>query len=555
MMKKSFISTSLFCLSVTISSHAATQSQDLGKQLSDQPSLIRELFANLSRYTEQRQLFSLWIADLLLPADQSNSRFDGFEVAAGAGALNVLSNIAQVEVETERSQLASSLHNRIANALALNAIANAMELRPTSQSIILEDPDATEWYQFSTDPQQEYVLSTETCSNFYAVALLDDLQTSIGGGYYQNGRHTLSTEAPEIVYLRIRAPSCSNKLITLTSRTRPVPLELSEAQEQAPTVQAEGIYSSRLPNGASRWATFSAAQGNRYRFEVIPLEGFDSVLYLYDADGQSLLRSNDDGGIGGGSLIKFQATEDTTLYIEVAEYSNSQGNFELAITQIPPLAELARGLTVGEQITSSIADNREENLSWWRFEAVAGSTYEIKAEALDQADTRIKLYASDGQSLLAEDDDGGPGLSSELVFTPSDSATYYLATEDISGFDAAYSVTVSVFDVESNDPDDLIPNSPVITRFTADTLERWWRFQTQSNTDYVIETTSTSNVDTVMSLYRESSMEFVDFDDDGGEDLGSRISFSGNGDSFLIQVESYDGETGDFSLSVMPANQ
>lgn len=86
---------------------------------------------------------------------------------------------------------------------------------------------------------------------------------------------------------------------------------------------------------------------------------------------------------------------------------------------------------------------------WVGITLTAGVTYTISMNAGTMADPYLWLLDSGGTAVVT-DDDGGPGVNAEIVFTPSSSGTYYIAADSyyhqpgIGGSDiGTYSVTVT----------------------------------------------------------------------------------------------------------------
>lgn len=70
--------------------------------------------------------------------------------------------------------------------------------------------------------------------------------------------------------------------------------------------------------------------------------------------------------------------------------------------------------------------HRPEDEDWVRFYAWEGNTYVLHTYGLDEeADTYLYLYAEDGSTLLASNDDAG-ALASQITWTAPNSGTYYL---------------------------------------------------------------------------------------------------------------------------------
>ena len=84
---------------------------------------------------------------------------------------------------------------------------------------------------------------------------------------------------------------------------------------------------------------------------------------------------------------------------------------------------------------------------WVRFEALRGVTYRIEtANLATESDTVLKLFHSDGSTLLAYDDDGGEGLASRIIWQCPAEGTYCVQvshySESVSGPDTAYDLLV-----------------------------------------------------------------------------------------------------------------
>ncbi len=78
----------------------------------------------------------------------------------------------------------------------------------------------------------------------------------------------------------------------------------------------------------------------------------------------------------------------------------------------------------------------EGDEDWFRFDALAGKTYVLSTELIDLQDSVLALYDRDGLTTIANDDNAGEGLASEIVFSPEVEGTYFVsvaANEGTSG--------------------------------------------------------------------------------------------------------------------------
>jgi serralysin len=117
----------------------------------------------------------------------------------------------------------------------------------------------------------------------------------------------------------------------------------------------------------------------------------------------------------------------------VFETTDATGNTSTSYT-------LAIGSTAQGTLTAGDHD-------FYRVNLVAGQTYSVAMTGTgvnNVKDTLLKLYASDGLSLLASNDDGLPGNNSTLTFTATSTGSYYLDAAAFTGADTGqYGVSVT----------------------------------------------------------------------------------------------------------------
>jgi hypothetical protein len=76
--------------------------------------------------------------------------------------------------------------------------------------------------------------------------------------------------------------------------------------------------------------------GQTYTFAMVGIGASiltDSMLYLRDGDGTTLLASNDDGLQNNNSVIQYTATRSGRFYLDASGYGSSTGSFGIAATQ------------------------------------------------------------------------------------------------------------------------------------------------------------------------------------------------------------------------------
>jgi hypothetical protein len=154
---------------------------------------------------------------------------------------------------------------------------------------------------------------------------------------------------------------------------------------------------------------------------------------------------------------------------------------------------------------------------WFRIQLVAGATYTIAESGADGgggtlSDPFMRLYNSSSQ-LITSDDDSGPGLDSQLTFTPSVTDTYYV---DAGGFNDGVSGTYRVALGLVSGPPALVRNdfdgdgkSDILWRNDAGTL-----FETEMNGLAFKAGGSPGTVDNAWQFQGTG-----DFDGDGKSDI------------------------------------
>jgi uncharacterized repeat protein (TIGR01451 family) len=310
------------------------------------------------------------------------------------------------------------------------------------------------------------------------------------------------------------------------------------------------------------WMKFYAWAERVYTMTTLNLDAdVDTVLRLYDVDGRTLLARNDNYLLGHkASQVTWQAPENGWYYVQVihSDPLYNPGNsyicgnhYQVALDVLPcevtqdvyePDDVYANALliptdgTVRMRSFEVIADK-----DWMRFEALAGHVYTITTSRLGAAvDTVLSLYAKDGSTLLAENDDAAPDAdvdnpnASRIVWTAPESGVYFVR---VTHFDPAYdphtapicgneySIAVKTLLcslVDSYEPDGprraiTIPiNAGVLTRtFNMVADKDWGRFYAYAGQTYTITTSRLDmDVDTVLQLYDTDGRRLLAENDD-----------------------------------------
>ena len=372
---------------------------------------------------------------------------------------------------------------------------------------------------------------------------------------------------------------------------------------------------------------------------------FDTYLYLLD-DSCAVIAQDDDAGDGALSLINFSALDNKTYTIVVTSFSPStEGSYTLELNPVGPETACDDGLDddsdgdidcadsdcatdsacvsscalgdccYGDTLTfttdpdsysgslsSGDAQDGPRGAGYYfddvEFTAVMGQEHVLEVTAGD-FDTYIYLL-DDSCTVIAEDDDGGAGTLSRLVFTPTDNRTYTIAVSSFSsGTTGSYTlelnpVTVETVcddgldddsdgDVDCEDSDcatdsacvsscglgdccygdtltfDTLPDSysgtlsgsdatdgPRGSGYSFDDIE----FTAVAGTTYTIEFDS-ADFDSYMYLL-DDGCTVIDSDDDDGVGLLSQIVFTATDNkTYTVIATTFDSSTlGDYVLTI-----
>lgn len=217
------------------------------------------------------------------------------------------------------------------------------------------------------------------------------------------------------------------------------------------TLTVGGSVTGRLEiQGDTDWFAISLTAGQSYIFNLDPASSSglsDPYLYLYDRNG-TLVTWDDDSGPGLASQLIYTPTATATHYLAAAAYADYwTGSYLLSATtagtsgtptttgdDYPANNTTTGSLTPGATIEGNLESAGDSD--WFAISLVAGVSYTFNLDPASSgglSDPYLYLYGSNG-ILLAQDDDSGPGLASELTYTPTSSGTYYLDASSYGGY-------------------------------------------------------------------------------------------------------------------------
>ena len=203
---------------------------------------------------------------------------------------------------------------------------------------------------------------------------------------------------------------------------------------------------------------------------------------------------------------------------------------------------------------------------WFAVNVDQGTQYQIDLEGQPTGqgslqDPLVELFGPDGGE-IARDDDGGSGLNSRLRFTADQSGLVYIAASAYGGNTGTYTVTVQEY---VPPPDDYADNPDTdgaigVGETAAGDIGHeddsdWFAIELAAAQSYVIDLEGAATgggalSDPYLELF-DSDGNVVDFNDDGGEGLNSRLIVTPDRSGrYFIGAAAFGGATGSYTLSV-----
>lgn len=316
--------------------------------------------------------------------------------------------------------------------------------------------------------------------------------------------------------------------------------------------------------GDQAWFSFDASQGASYEIMTELIGLADSVVHLYDTDGQRQLAENDDSLTGRDSQIYWTAPASGRYFIMVHGYDSETqtGEFSLTITETGIGGGQGDACTEGATPTSRAAvisfmpdgNYEDDALCSWLIDC-DGTPVSVNVMRLD-TETDYDLVtlfdgASESSPILAEMSGRYVDLP-ETHFTTTGTSLLIEFTSDMSvsglGFEASYSCG---HEVNTAMP---IATDGAVHRGDIDTAGKriWYSFTGVAGASYDIGTELGGLDDSVMTVFAEDMETELAENDDNGNERSSYLEWNcPNDGTYYVMVRAYGAtSTGDFMFSI-----
>jgi hypothetical protein len=296
------------------------------------------------------------------------------------------------------------------------------------------------------------------------------------------------------------------------------------------------------------------------RLTVETVGSIDTYMHFYNYETREELATNDDGGSGFNARIRHNVQAGVRYLAKVRGYSSSTsgsygfraymaGARDGGTSWQAPMA-----YEIGTEGNATVVNRTLESDDEDYFLLVPARDGRVTMETTGGTDTFMQLF-DDDRELLAEDDDGGGRLNARIRHQLQAGRRYivvitgYGSESGSYGFQA-YSAGGGMLPADEFEPDDgpsqatlLEIGTPQEHTFHSSDDVDWFQFRITQPGRYVIRARGvrTNRLDTYIELF-DSNVNSIAENDDGGDNLDSRLSLHFENGTYFLKVWCVDEE-------------
>jgi thioredoxin-related protein len=345
---------------------------------------------------------------------------------------------------------------------------------------------------------------------------------------------------------------------SLNTPAQPDALEPNDTREKARLIRVGETLDLNIHSAADEdFFVLQTQAGKSYLIETIG--DMDTQLILLDQNGEALDQDDDSGENYNARLLHEAQTADRIVFSVIPyEYSPISNEYGIRIQEVVYNPDPNEGNNT-IQTATPIRDggsikgtfHNMNDVDMFRLHLEPGILYQI--ETVGTLDTYMTIYDNNETELIS-DDDSGEEYNAKVIYGEEYALDVFIKISpyEWSGEMEEYTLTVKSIELEGGDR--LEPNNflgqayqlaldtPLADLTIEPAYDRdWFTFQAEKGKKYAIVTTC--EVDTVMHLYNQDSIELV-YNDDYGEEYCSKIVFTAEYEGpFYVKVTGYDVES------------
>ena len=430
------------------------------------------------------------------------------------------------------------------------------------------------------------------------------------GGHDNNSQLVFTPTRSGTHYIAAGASSGSQGTYELEVTHTTIDDDFPATVDTTGTVEVGGTATGEVEYESDRdWFAVELEAGKTYQIDVATaISGGGSLSDgrlqgVYNADGNRLHGVYDAvtiGGIVGGQYpgehwedpqVFFTPYEDGTYYLAVGHRTAATGTYTVRVTEIeddfPATVATTGTVEVGGTATGEL--QYETDRDWFAVELTAGETYKVellggRGKGGTLQDPYIRGIHDANGRLIADTTDyaSGPHSNSEVLFTPDEDGTYYIAAgsfmsgirdEDV----GTYTLQVSIDDFrDDTDTTGTVEVGGSVTgEIEAQGDEDWFAVTLEAGKTYQIdmegsETDGGTLENPFLYTMRDADGNYLRLasgsqnvftsDQDSGEGLNSRVTFTPDEDGtyylvaasggHILAADSHGRSLGTYTLSV-----
>ena len=304
------------------------------------------------------------------------------------------------------------------------------------------------------------------------------------------------------------------------------------------------VVSGNLRSGEEIWYSIRVTETC---FLLIETTGnTDTYLELYDAQRNLLMEDDDGSGNENNAKIETLALRGTNYLVKLRAYGSEYGPFRI-MASYTPLSDAVE-LRLGSILSGNLSSGQKQLYS---IRTTQAGLYTV--ETTGDLDTYLEAYDS-SFSFIDSDDDGGYDYNARIDIFAEANKVYYLVLRGYGSSESGpYRISASFEAVNAGSANNTSRSTAITLSlgegvpvfFTSSGQTRWFVYQTNRAVTFVVQTRG--NMDTVLGLY-DSRGDYINSDDDSGDDYNAFISTRLDAGTYYIEVGTYGGGTGRCTL-------